>query len=228
VLSGIGISPGWVCLEVGAGSGSISRWLAEQTQPGGNVLSVDVDLRFHCDPIPGMEVRELDIISDPLPTGSFDLVHARAVLEHLVERDDVLDRLVTATKPGGWVVVEDGEWQAFLAQPLPEPLAKISQLMHDGLQARTGWDHLLGGRLLRMFAERGLVELDVVAEARPMRGGHDSISWWSFGIEHRGDRMVDAGVVTREELAQAIALVRSPDFIMMSPLSVSVRGRLPV
>jgi trans-aconitate methyltransferase len=64
------------------------------------VLSVDVDLRFHCDPVPGMEVRELDIVHDPLPRTGFDLIHARALLEHLAEREGVLDRLVEALRPG--------------------------------------------------------------------------------------------------------------------------------
>jgi len=227
VLSRVGIAPGWRCLEVGAGSGSISRWLALQVQPRGCVLSVDIDLRFHCDPTDGMEVRRLDVVRDPLPEHAFDLVHARAVLEHLTEREEVLDRFVAATRPGGWIVVEDGEWQAFLAQPLPEPLSSVARWMHAGLRARTGWDPMLGGRLLRMFAERGLIELDIVGESRVMQGGDDSIRWWSAGIEHSADRMVEAGLVTREQIDGALELVQSPDFVMMSPLSIAVRGRVP-
>ena len=161
VLSELGVTQGWNCLEVGAGSGSISRWLADQVHPDGRVLSVDIDLRFHCDPVPGMEIKQLDIVRDPLPDAAFDLVHARALLMHLPEREEVLDRFVAATAPGGWIVVEDGDWRAFEAQPLPEPLSTVSQLMNAGARMQWGWDPNVGGRLLRMFEARGLVDLDL-------------------------------------------------------------------
>jgi SAM-dependent methyltransferase len=227
VLSDIGVSPGWNCLEVGAGSGSVARWLADQVSPGGHVLSVDVDLRFHCDPTPGLEVRQLDIVRDAMPRGRFDLIHARALLQHLEQRETVLDRLVQALEPGGWIVIEDSYWQAFEEQPLPEPLDRVADVMHRGLRSREGWDPNVGSRLLRMFAERGLVELDSVGEVRTMRGGHESGSWWYLGIEHAADRLVAHGAVTREEIDEALEIVRSPDFVMMSPVSISARGRAP-
>jgi SAM-dependent methyltransferase len=227
VISELGIAKGWKCLEVGAGSGSISRWLAERVHPGGSVLSLDIDLRFHCEPVPGLEVRKHDVVRDPLPHAAFDLVHARALLQHLGEREQVLDRLVKATRPGGWVVIEDSEWRAFEAQPLPEPLAKVIRVMHEGGRRRWAWDTTLGTRLLRMFEARGLVDLDLLGESRAMRGNHDSGEWYYLGIEEAADRLVESGAVTQEEVDGALAIVRSPGFVMMSPLSISVRGRVP-
>jgi SAM-dependent methyltransferase len=227
VLSELAVGPGWRCLEVGSGSGSIAQWLAQRVQPGGHVLSVDLDLRFHCDAYPGMEVRQLDVVRDPMPEGVFDLVHARALLQHLEQRESVLDRFVEAAKPGGWVVVEDSYWQAFEEQPLPEPLGSVADMMHQGLRAREGWDPDVGGRLLRMFAARDLVDIDVVGEVKTMRGGHESGSWWYLGIEHAADRLLGCGAVTQAQIDGALDIVRSPDFVMMSPVSISVRGRVP-
>jgi SAM-dependent methyltransferase len=226
-LGEIGVEPGWRCLEVGAGSGSISRWLAERVAPGGSVVSVDIDLRFHCEPTPGMEVRELDVVHDSLPDREFDLVHARAVLQHIPEREAVLDRLVAATRPGGWVVIEDSDWRAFEAQPLPEPLATVARVMHEGARSRTGWDPSVGTRLLRMFEARGLVDLDLTGETWAMRGHHDSGEWWYLALEHVADQLVALGLVTREQADDTLELVRSPGFTMMSPLSIAVRGRRP-
>jgi predicted methyltransferase len=42
----LGLKPGWSCLEVGAGGGSITRWLSEQVGPSGTVVAADIDLRF--------------------------------------------------------------------------------------------------------------------------------------------------------------------------------------
>lgn len=54
-----------------------------------------------------VEVHGHDIVKDPLPAHSFDLIHARLVLAHLPARDQVLPRLVASLRPGGWLVVED-------------------------------------------------------------------------------------------------------------------------
>jgi hypothetical protein len=47
-------------------------------------------------------------------------------------------------------------------------------------------------------------------------------------METAAERLVEAGAVTREQMDGALALVHSPGFVMMSPLSISVRGRVPV
>jgi tRNA A58 N-methylase Trm61 len=39
-----GLGPGWRCLELGRGTGSIARWLADRS-PEGQVLATDVDIR---------------------------------------------------------------------------------------------------------------------------------------------------------------------------------------
>ncbi len=40
-LQRTGIQPGWSCLELGAGAGSILRWLGNQVGPNGTVWGVD-------------------------------------------------------------------------------------------------------------------------------------------------------------------------------------------
>src|ERR1700758_2008586 len=38
------VRPGWRCLEVGAGRGSMAVWLAEQVGPSGQVVANDLEL----------------------------------------------------------------------------------------------------------------------------------------------------------------------------------------
>ena len=47
-LADRGVAPGWHCLEVGGGSGSIATWLSERVGPTGRVTVTDVD-----DPVSG-------------------------------------------------------------------------------------------------------------------------------------------------------------------------------
>ncbi len=68
-LETIGIGVGWRCLEVGAGGGSIARWLAQRVGPSGSVVATDVDVRFLTG-LPAMvEVRRHDVVSDALESG---------------------------------------------------------------------------------------------------------------------------------------------------------------
>ncbi len=37
----------------------------------------------------------------------FDLAHARAALTHIPERRRALERIISAIRPGGWLMIED-------------------------------------------------------------------------------------------------------------------------
>jgi ubiquinone/menaquinone biosynthesis C-methylase UbiE len=92
-----GIEPGWNCLEVGGGGGTIAAWLAARVGPAGHVLVTDLDPRFlDAAKFSNVEIRRHNIVTDPLPDAAFDLIHARLVLIHIPEREQVLARLVRA------------------------------------------------------------------------------------------------------------------------------------
>lgn len=107
-LESCGIGAGWRCMEIGAGSGSIARWMADRVGPTGHVIATDIDTRhLHALNDARIEIWHHDFAVDSLPVSSFDLVHARLVLVHLPQRDEVLKRMIRALKPGAWLVVEE-------------------------------------------------------------------------------------------------------------------------
>jgi SAM-dependent methyltransferase len=226
LLERCGVASGWHCLEVGAGAGSISIWLAEQVGEHGRVMSTDVDLRFHREPPANMILREHDISADKLPAAHFDLVHARAVLQHLPERQAVIDRLLDALKPGGWLVLEDGDFGLFESQPLPEPYASVHSLIAGG--ATTPWrDPHFGGTLLAAFRDRGLRDIDLAGDLWAMRPGEPGGEWWFLAVERTGPRLVAADLVSQDDLDRALEQIRAPGFVMMSTTSIAVLGRKP-
>lgn len=89
------------CLEVGAGAGSVMRWLAEQVGPSGHVTAVDINPRFLDKAPDNVDVVAGDIRTLSFESNSFDLVHARYVLVHIPEYQMVLNSLWKALKPGG-------------------------------------------------------------------------------------------------------------------------------
>src|SRR4051794_33633774 len=95
----LGVRSGWDCLDAGAGTGSLAVALAERVGPTGTVTALDADARF-LEPLAAdrLVVVEADLTAMQLPAASYDLVHARLVLEHLPERDAVLASLASAVR----------------------------------------------------------------------------------------------------------------------------------
>src|SRR6187399_1249805 len=72
-LEKLGVARGWRCLEVGAGRGSIARWLADRVGPEGRVVATDLDPRFLDDlTLPNVEVRAHDVLATPFEPGAYD------------------------------------------------------------------------------------------------------------------------------------------------------------
>jgi SAM-dependent methyltransferase len=228
VLAEVGVGPGWACCDVGSGAGTIVAWLAEQVGPTGRVVSLDVDVRFQPPSAGVVEVRVVDVTAEPVGDAEFDLVHARALLQHLEQREAVLDALVTAARPGGWVVVTDSDWIQFDAQPLPEPFGELTRLMRASSERVHGHDATWGRRLLPAFQRRGLVDVHADGVVAAMHGGTDSAEWYVAALArvidaHRASGTLPPGFPAEEAIAQA----RRPDFAILSPISVTVRGRRP-
>ena len=79
-LSMFGPLAGTRCLEVGAGVGSVARWLAAQAGPSGQVVATDTNPRFLAGAHrTGVEVRRHDILTDPLEPGRWCRVQLPSV-----------------------------------------------------------------------------------------------------------------------------------------------------
>jgi len=227
LLERIAVGEGWRCLEVGAGSGTIAKWLCEGVGPGGSVLSLDVDTRFHCE-LPGNgEVRQCDATREPLGEGEFDLVHARAFLEHVHQRDAVLDAMVASLKPGGWILVEDGDWGLYELQEIPEPFRTLSLGAMEHAVKTMGMDPYAGRWLLPALKQRGLIDCDGAGTVWTLHGGTPSAEWYVGGLARAQDALVAAGVVDAQTADAAIAQARAPDFTILGPVSLAAWGRKP-
>ena len=226
LLERVGVEAGMHVLEVGAGTGSVSAWLAERVGPEGRVMSTDIDLRFHADMPPNVIVRQHDAAQDRLPSEHFHLVHARAVIQHIPERQAVMERLVDALCPGGAMVIEDGAMADFAEQLLPEPLGSIHRMVATA--SRQQWrDPQAGVRVLGWMRDLGLQDLDARGSVRIMRPNEASGEWWFLALERAVPRLVEAGVVPESDAATALEQMRAPGFVMLGPTSIATIGRKP-
>lgn len=218
------VKNGDTCLVAGAGGGTVSVWLGEKVGDQGEVWSCDIDLRFHDPTPPNVQIIQHNHATEDLPENHFDIIHARAVLQHIPEREAVLKKFVRALKPGGHIVVEDGHFSSFATQPLPEPYAKMHQAICAG--ATTPWrDPDLGNKMLAAFAAEGLQDLDVAGDVWAMRPGEPGGEWWFLALERAGPPLIQAGIITEAEFDTAMGQVRSPGTVLLSTLSIATIGR---
>jgi SAM-dependent methyltransferase len=229
-LSAAGIAPGWDCLEVGGGGGTVARWMAERVAPGGTVLCTDLDPRLIGGATqPNLRIVRHDIVRDAMPDARFDLIHARLVLMHIPERAAVLERLVNALKPNGWLVIEDFDVMSTLPDPAHFPheteLAAVEAMRN----------YMIGGGVDARFARslygrfRGLGLENVSAEGRAFMfdrasGGAELMR---VNFEQVGSAVVAAGFISDAQLQADIARLEEENFAMPSPIMWTVTGRRP-
>jgi SAM-dependent methyltransferase len=126
LLEDCGVAPGWRCSEVGAGRGSVAAWLAHAVGPEGSIVALDIDTS-HLDHLArrsNVELRQHDIVAEPIGEASFDLVQTRLVIEHLPEPERLLEMLAKATRPGGVLVVECTDMLATAAADPSDPRSR--------------------------------------------------------------------------------------------------------
>ncbi len=227
-LETLGVARGWRCLEVGAGSGTIAKWLADRVGPTGHVLVTDVDIRF-LEPMRGatLEVRAHDIGSDPLPKAEFDLIHTRLVLMHVRERDIALARMVSSLKVGGWLLVEEYDSCSIPADPtlgsgevlLRTHVAMLRLLEDGGVNRRYG--RLLSG-LLR---ERGLTSVGASAQLFMWQSESPGVAMMRANFEQLREAMIEANYITPRQFDEDLARLNNPCFTMPSSILWSAWGR---
>ena len=227
-LQTVGVAPGWQCLEVAAGGGSIARWLAGRVGPRGRVLATDLDVRFlESLADPAIEVRRHDIVRDPLPESAFDLVHARLILVHLPERELALGKMVDALKPGGWLVSEEFDSLSMPPDPTlhPDECALKAQAAMQRLMASRGANTRYGRDLGARMRALGLVGIRAAGRLSMWQGGSAGARLLRANFEQLREELLQAGLLTQAELDDDLARLDDPRTLFPSPVMWTVCGR---
>ena len=186
-----GIGPGARTLEVGCGNGSVSAWLASRVAPGGRAVAMDLDLSLVRGDVPGMELRQSDILAGPVEPKDFDLVTARAVLHHVADPHAAVANLVASARPGGTVLLIEPD---FLPAAIAEP-PEVRAFWQGWLawSREQGIDYYIGRQLPAMLAGLGLSEVTASAETALYNGGSPWASYWAETVTELRDRLVASG-----------------------------------
>ena len=220
-----GVGEGWTCLEVAAGNGSVSQWLAETVGPTGHVVTSDIDTRF-LEPLsqPNLEVRRLDLTKDPLGEG-YDLVCGRAFLHHIPERIEMVAKLAAAVKPGGVIVIEEPDFHPVLASDSPA--------LRDFWQGFLSWsanqgiDYFVGRRLGVLLSKAGFTGIQVHGETILFDGGSLTAKYWKLVLDELGASILASGFVSSSTYNEVLTLLDNDGFWTWQNSYVTTRGSRP-
>jgi SAM-dependent methyltransferase len=222
-LRDLGVRAGARCLEVGAGRGSIARWLSEAVGPSGRVVAADMDARLlRGIPAGNLEVFEQDVVASPLPSGQFDLVHARLLLMHLPGRNALLTRLVEKVRPGGAILCEEHDVFPIVAvaegRYLEAWMCFVRAMEAAGVAPT--WIRTVPARL----AALGLADVSADVDVPFFRGGSREARFWQLTWLQSLERMAAEGV-PRLLIEDAIRLLDDTTQWFHGPAMVGVSGR---
>jgi protein-L-isoaspartate O-methyltransferase len=223
-----GVREGARCLEVGAGAGTIAVWLADRVGPTGTVIATDLKPQ-HVPAHPHLTTIRHNVVTEPLPEGPFDVIHVRAVLQHLPQRREVLVKLADALAPGGALVVEELEagWsRSVLATPDPrayEIFAEYEKALTAVLTA-SGNDQTWNRMKHAAMIEIGLTDVDTQSWQGSFAGGTGVCLLAYAGSTELHSRLVEAGMRV-DDLQALRKLALDPRLVLRGILLLSTLGR---
>lgn len=214
-LRAVGAGPGWRCLDVGAGTGTVSRRLLQDAGVA-SVLAVDRDVRFIGGrPVPGLEVLEADVTAPGFVSGRFRLVHARFVLMHLPERDRLITALAELVAPGGVLVLSDAVDLTSDSAP-STPYATAMRAMWKGLRATIGTDVTWVPSYPRLLREAGLGSVAAEIHVPPLLPGSAISRFWADTWKRSRAAMTATGLVDDEAVDEAVRYLGSDECAAVS------------
>lgn len=212
------LRPGLAVLDVGCGTGAITRGIAEAVGPYGRAVGVDVSpelivkaRQLHGE-VPGLAFEVADVYHLAYQE-AFDIVTAARVLQWLADPLAALRKMVTATKPGGRVVVLDYNHEKIRWEPDPPASMQVFYAAFLKWRADAGMDNAVADRLPELFAAAGLKGVAVTPQHEVTRWSDTDfakrIGIWAEVAASRGHQMVRDGYLTEAQRQAAEADYRA-------------------
>ena len=224
-LEGIGIAPGWRCLDIGAGGGTVCEWLCRRVGPTGRVTAMDLDARFlRALDYANLDVREENVVNASIPSGTFDLVHTRWTLMHIPERERVLQKLADCLAPGGTLFLEEPD--AISVRTLDRTgFRTLSLRVFEIVQAR-GSDPDWSRDLPFKMASLGLGNVRAEGETPYFHGASELAEFWRISWARVRDGVAQTGADVTE-WDRELAELDDPTRVFVSPMTLAVIATKP-
>jgi len=187
------LRPGMRLLDVGCGPGSITVGLAEAVAPGevlgidlaGDVLDIGRELAAEKQ-LRNVRFEAGDVLELSEPEGSFDVVYAHQVLQHVSDPVAALHAMRRLLAPRGVVAVRDSDYGTATWSPPDARLARWLEIYH-AVAARNGAEADAGRYLHGWLHAAGFRDLQASGTTWTFPG-YDSIATWATSWAERTTR----------------------------------------
>jgi SAM-dependent methyltransferase len=178
------LRPGMAVLDVGCGPGTITLDLARAVDPG-LVLGIDAAAEVLAQAeaarvdagVANCRFEEASVYALPYGGGSFDVVHAHQVLQHLTDPVSALAEMARVVRPGGAVAARDSDYSAFAWLPA-DPLLDRWLAVYHQITDRNGAEADAGRHLLTWACAAGLTDVTFTSSTWTFATDTDR-HWWA-------------------------------------------------
>ncbi len=193
LLQTLELPPTAVAIDVGCGTGSLARAIAHDVIPDGFVLALDQDISVAQDS--GAQPNNVALVESDVrtfaPDGPIDLVHARFVLAHLHDRNDVLETVSSWLAPGGRIIITEPAALS-IGPNAPEPVRTVFSAYHRWVREE-GMSFDFATEAAGILSQLGA--RDVTVHTRTSRfGGGPAADRWLPLITPIADHLINDGV----------------------------------
>jgi SAM-dependent methyltransferase len=225
-ISRLGVGPGWRCLELGCGNGSIAQDLAKIVAPDGHVVASDIDVTCIRDlHAPNLDVRRIDILRDVIEERAYDFVVARALLHHLTPAPWALERMVSALKPGGVLLSIEPD---MLPCTVSEPDA-MRMFWQGWLKwsAQASIDYFIGRKISAWLDSLGLRDIAGEGHTPQFNGGSPWATYWIETMRELAPSLLKSECVAEQLLSEFYTCYQDPHYWTSVITFVANWGRKP-
>jgi SAM-dependent methyltransferase len=178
----------------------------------------------------GVQIMTADARRTGLPSGSFDLVHARTLLVNLPDPADVAAEMARLARPGGRVASMEPDTEHGACHPPHPAFDRLCDIFTVAFR-RNGADPWIGRRVPELLRQAGLDDVQVEARVQMYPPGNSRRTIRADLVRAMRPQVLEMGLASAAELdeldAAARAHLQDPHTTVISGLLFLTWGRKP-